>query len=75
MSYTTILFARSSFLEGIARIFDFGNALQEYNASPTPEMADYLALLGDWHAVGEDMETAINNVGQKLLSDKYEPGK
>lgn len=61
-SYSTILFARPSFLEGVARIMDFGNTLSVYNNSPTPEMADYLAIMADWNAVGEDMKKAMQAV-------------
>lgn len=57
--YSDVLFARPSFLEGFARIFDFGNTLSEYNTSPTPELADYFALSADWQAVGEDMRHAL----------------
>lgn len=69
MSYSTFLFARPTFWEGVARIFDFGNVLQEYNTSPSPELTDYLAVIADWQAVGDDMRMAINNnTKQSLLS-------
>jgi hypothetical protein len=42
------LYARPSFLEGLARIFDFGGTLNEYNQSLTPKQADFLALRADW---------------------------
>ena len=42
---TDFLFARPSFLEGTARILDFGNVLNTYNCSPTPELADYFKAL------------------------------
>ncbi|NOZ73081.1 MAG: hypothetical protein GXP38_14445 [Chloroflexi bacterium] len=70
MTYSTFLFARPSFWEGIARIFDFGNTLQEYNTVLTPESSDYLALLADWYAVGDDMRIVINNTNQKPSSNK-----
>jgi hypothetical protein len=57
--YSSILFARPSFLEGVGRILDFTNLLNEYNRSLTPEQADELGLRADWHAIGEDMRLAI----------------
>ena len=52
------LFARPSFLEGWARVFDVGDTLTEYNRSLTPEQADYLAMRADWMAVGDDLRAA-----------------
>jgi len=34
--YTDLLYARPSFLEGMARVADIGGTLQVYNESPTP---------------------------------------
>jgi hypothetical protein len=62
--YTTFLFARPSFFEGIARILDFGNTLQVYNESADPAEADAWALASDWHAIGEDMMRAVNEIKQ-----------
>lgn len=53
------LYARPSFLEGLARIFDLGNTLNEYNTSPTGKESDYLAIYMDWAMVGQDLEHAI----------------
>ena len=53
------LFARPSFLEGIARIFDFSGTLNEYNQTPTNQIADELALLSDEEAIRED-ENILN---------------
>lgn len=58
---TDFLFARPSFIEGMARIVDFGNTLNHYNDSPTPQDADRVALSMDWGMVGEDMYQAISN--------------
>ena len=57
--YSSILFARPSFLEGAGRIFDFGNAMTEYNRSATATEADQRALWADWCAVGDDLRNAI----------------
>lgn len=53
--YSTFLFARPSFSEGVARLIDFGNTLSEYNASPTSEEADARAFRADMMAVDMDM--------------------
>jgi hypothetical protein len=54
------LFARPSFLTGIASIIDFGNTLFVYNDSPTGEVADYIAIKNDWFVVGEDLQEAVD---------------
>lgn len=59
-SFSELLFARPSFLEGMARLFDFGDTLSEYNSSLTPEQADRLAIASDWRAIGMDMWRAVD---------------
>jgi hypothetical protein len=59
--YSSILFARPSFVEGMARILDFGNSLFEYNRSETPAQADFNALRSDMAAIAEDMRRAISS--------------
>ena len=45
MSHNTdFLYARPSAVEGVARLLDFGNCLNEYNRSATTEQADARAL-------------------------------
>jgi hypothetical protein len=53
------LFARPSFIRGIARILDFGGNLKAYNDSPSEEIADLRALSGDWKAVGNAFRSAL----------------
>ena len=67
--FSRILFARASFLEGVARIFDFAGTLSEYNRSRTGEESDYQALLSDWLAVGDDIREAshVVAVGKSLF--------
>lgn len=65
IKYTDFLFARPSFWEGMGRVIDFGNALQEYNTSSSGSAADERALKADWQAVGEDMRKAMGSVGKK----------
>ena len=54
------LFAKPSFVEGIARIIDIGGTLQVDNQSATPEEADAQALSNDWKAVGNDIKSAMD---------------
>lgn len=49
------LFARPSFLSGMARIFDLGGTLQTYNESENERDADLKAIRKDWEAVGGDI--------------------
>lgn len=68
---TDFLYARPSFLEGVARLFDFGGTLQTYNDSDSVEEADRIALAMDLQAIGEDMRTAI----QLFVEENLEPQK
>jgi hypothetical protein len=60
--FTDLLFARPSFLEGVARIFDLGGTLNEYNRSAMPEEADFVALRSDWEAIGMDFRGVVSQV-------------
>lgn len=55
----SFLYARPSFLEGMARAMDMGGTLNEYNRSMSAEQADYLALLADWRMIGQDLRHAV----------------
>jgi len=59
MSETYFLFARPSFIEGMARVLDIGNTLRGYNESPSPRDADSIAIHTDWMAIGRDINNAI----------------
>ena len=56
--YTSFLFARSSFLEGVGRVLDLGATMTLYNTSPTAELADARALLADRLALAADSDAA-----------------
>ena len=56
------LYACPSFLEGVARIMDFGNTLNEYNYSKDDEEADEKAFRMDWMIVGADLRKAMEAV-------------
>ncbi len=60
--YTDFLYARPSFLEGCARVFDFANSLSVYNTSTDPEAGDKRALWADWHAIGDDLRAAMGDL-------------
>lgn len=62
---TAYLFARPSFLEGIARIFDFSGSLNVYNESDTPREADRRAIANDFKAVADDMWTAFDQLEEE----------
>ncbi len=57
--YSTFLFARPSFLEGMARIIDIGGVLNVYHTARTPQEADAIASACDWSAVGQDIMGAM----------------
>ncbi|MHB8091863.1 MAG: hypothetical protein ACYDH8_09760 [Syntrophales bacterium] len=59
MSRTFFLFARPSFIGGVARLFDFGGTLNSYNISATGELADARAFDQDWKAIGDDMRVVL----------------
>ncbi len=61
--YTSFLFARPSFLEGVSRLLDFGNTMNEYNYSRNGDEADRRALRADVLAVGDD----IRNVQSRVI--------
>ncbi len=54
--------AQPSFIEGMARIFDFAGALNTYDVPKTEaskRRADVIALRRDWIAVGNHIRNAI----------------
>lgn len=63
---TDFLFARPSFIEGMARVLDLGDTLTEYNESLTGSQADLIALRSDWEMVGQDLRTAVETVRKEL---------
>lgn len=58
-SYSDLLFAQPSFMEGVGSLVDLGWSPEEYNSSLTPEQADSLALESDWRAIGQDLWSAM----------------
>ena len=56
---TDYLFARPSFIEGVARIMDIGGTLNEYNYASDGQEADAIAIWSDWAVIGQDMYKAM----------------
>lgn len=56
---TDFLYARPSFLEGVARTFDLGGTLNNYNKALTARQADSMALSSDWLSVGNDLSVTV----------------
>ena len=63
--HTDFLYARPSFVEGVARLLDFGNFLNTYNTSDSPEEADARALRADWCAVGDDLRAVLAEAAEE----------
>ena len=58
------LFARPSFLEGMARVLDLGAALNIYNYDKDGNEADAKALFSDWMAVGDVIRDSMIQFAQ-----------
>ncbi len=76
-SHTDLLFARPSFLNGAARVLDFGGTLNTYNSSRTADEADARALASDWEAVGKEIRNAMQRESneQKKTSSANRPSR
>ena len=62
---TRFLYARPSFLEGAARLFDFTGSLNRYNVARSPRAADEAAMWLDWLGVGHDIQAAMKQFDEK----------
>ena len=60
-----MLFASFGFFEGMGRTMDLRGTLVNANESLTPKEADGRAILSDWQAVGQDIDTAIERYAQE----------
>lgn len=63
----SIFFVDPSFVAGMASVMDLGGVLVDFNAAPTPDEADFLALQYDWFKVGQDLYYALNTFKQAEL--------
>lgn len=68
--YTDLLYARPSFLEGLARVLDLGSTMQEYNRSITAQQANCRALRSDFCAVGQDMWQAWEQAERESRAER-----
>ena len=62
---STFLFARPSFLSGMASVLDLGGNLKIYNESKTTNEADELAMKMDWLVVGDDIRGSMRKYEQQ----------
>lgn len=68
--FSTFLFARPTFAEGMGRVLDFGNTMSEYNRSVSAEQADLTALWMDWGAIGFDLRQEIEEARSGIEQSK-----
>lgn len=66
------LIASPSFLEGVGRIFDFGDTLTMFNYSVSPGQADTSAIRSDWSVVGVDLANALQKFRQQVAEQNRE---
>jgi len=66
------LFARPSWLSGVARTLDLWGLYEEFNDSLTPEIADYRGLLSDWCMVARDIREAQRMVQAETSENEQE---
>lgn len=56
---TDFLFAMPSWLSGAARSLDLAGLFDDYNESPSDEVADSKAMFCDWRIVGDTIIDAL----------------
>lgn len=71
-SYTHILTAAPSFIEGMGRLLDFGDTMTEYNSCPSTVLADELATRADWATVGNDIRASMAQFAAEMDQHKQE---
>jgi hypothetical protein len=67
---TELLFASPSFLTGMGRVLDLFGEMDAYNVSPNEQVADYIALLNDWKAVGGDLTAALRRYAAAVEAEQ-----
>ncbi|MEE4258877.1 MAG: hypothetical protein V2I62_03895 [Bacteroidales bacterium] len=58
MNRSDFLFAKPSFIGGMASVLDLGATLVVYNESSTLAEADARAMASDWQVTGNDIKNA-----------------
>ena len=67
---TDFLFARPSFLGGMASALDLSGILvTEYNRSGTPNLADSRAMKSDWAITGNDISDTVNQLKNNISNE------
>ena len=64
----------------MSRSLDLMGQFDEYNGSPSNEIADWYALLADWRVVGGDLVTAMMDdatpaLGQHVQTQPQKPAQ
>jgi hypothetical protein len=72
---TDFLFARPSWISGVARTLDLWGLFDSYNISPTAKIADVRATLSDWCIVGQDLSTAIDEFDSEMQTVRARQGQ
>jgi hypothetical protein len=54
-----LLYANSSFIEGMGRTLDIGATMDDYNYAPTGPLADLIALASDWHVISSGLHSSL----------------
>jgi hypothetical protein len=67
---TDFLFAKPSFLSGVARILDLFGIFDAYNESRKPIEADASAMYADWRMIGQDIMDATQTFESELKEEK-----
>lgn len=52
--------AEPSWISGAGRTIDLWGVFEDFNDSPTAEIADERGLYADWRRIGEDLAEAMN---------------
>jgi len=68
-TYSGFLYAEPSFLEGAGRVFDLGATMVNYNSSPTPALADALALRADHMALAADIAESMRRLADTIEAE------
>ncbi len=59
---TDFLFAQPSIASGAGSVLDLWGIFDAYNVSASGQEADSKAMLNDWHNVGRDLNSAMQDV-------------
>ena len=68
---TDFLYARPSWLSGLARVLDLFGVFDSYNESRNPREADARAMYSDWRIVGQDIAWCVHRFdSEQAASDQ-----